>query len=200
VAKACILLPDEPRMLRGDGVVWQGWFPLGASRRIELSLHLFGVLTLVAVTWLLAIAFLPHTFPGWRPSSYWMVASAVAVTDGLAGLVHELGHAIIAVSRGRRVYRITLYGLAAKVRRSAGPLHPRDQFAIALAGPVSHLAVACVLLCTWHLLPIDNEPLRVAAGFPAVSNFAAGLLNLLPISPLDGARVARAVIASVFRI
>jgi Zn-dependent protease len=102
------------------------------------------------------------------------------------------------VARGRRVYHITLYGVVAAARRSAGVSGPRDQFAIALAGPVSHLLVACTLLCVWRLLPIDNEPLRVAMGFPAVSNFIAGLVNLLPVSPLDGGRAARAVIAGVF--
>jgi Zn-dependent protease len=37
-------------------------------------------------------------------------------------------------------------------------------------------------------------------GFPALSNLVAGLLNLVPISPLDGARVARAVVEGVFRL
>src|SRR5205085_6117133 len=124
--------------------------------------------TVVVVTWVLAQAFFPRLFPGWPAQSYWLVAFAVAATDGLAGLLHELGHAIVALARGRRVYRITLYGLAAAARRSSGPARPRDQFAIALAGPVSHLLVASVLLCAWTFLPIDNEPLRVAAGFPAV--------------------------------
>jgi Zn-dependent protease len=186
--------------MRGDGVLWRGWLRLGGSQRIELSLHLFCVLTLFGVTWLLALGLLPRLFPGWPPTAYWLVASSVALIDGIAGLAHELGHAAVAVSRGRRVYRITLYGLAAAVRRSSGSPRPRDQFSIALAGPVSHLAVACVLLCTWQLLPIDNEPLRVAAGFPGLSNFAAGLLNLVPISPFDGGRVARAAIAGLFRV
>ena len=183
-----------------DRVLWRGWFHLGGSQRIELNLHWLWVLTVLAVTWVLALAFLPRVFPGWPPGAYWLVASSVALTDSLAGLAHELGHAVVAVARGRHVYRITLYGLAAAAKRSSGPSCPRDQFAIALAGPVSHLLVASALLCAWNFLPIENEPLRVAAGFPAISNFVAGLFNLIPISPLDGGRVARAVIAGVFRV
>ena len=183
-----------------DRVLWRGWFQLGGSHRIELNLHFLWVLTVVGVTWVLALAFLPRVFPGWPAGAYWLVASSVALIDSFAGLAHELGHAAVAVARGRRVYHITLYGLAAAARRSNGPVCPRDQFAIALAGPVSHLFVAALLLCAWNFLPIENEPLRVAAGFPAISNFAAGLLNLVPISPLDGGRVARAVIAGVFRV
>jgi Zn-dependent protease len=183
-----------------DGVLWRGWFHLGSSHKIELSLHLFFVLTVVVVTSVLAFAFFPHVFPGWPTHSYWLVAIAVAATDSLAGLLHELGHAIVALARGRRVYRITLYGLAAAARRSSGPARPRDQVAIALAGPLSHLLVASALLFTWTVLPHDNEPLRVAAGFPALSNFTVGLLNLLPVSPLDGGRAAKALIAAILRV
>ncbi|MBV8715945.1 MAG: M50 family metallopeptidase [Chloroflexi bacterium] len=183
-----------------DRVLWRGRLHLGGDQGIEVSLHIGFVLTLVTVTWLLAAALFPYLFPGWEPGLYWVVATGVALIDSFAGLAHELGHAIVAVARGRRVYHISLHGLVAAARRTAGPARPRDQFAIALAGPVSHLLVACALLCAWRLLPIDNEPLRVAMGFPAISNFAAGLLNLLPVSPLDGGRVARAVIAWLFGV
>jgi Zn-dependent protease len=181
-----------------DGVVWRGWLCFGGSHRIQLSFHVFFVVTIVAVTYLLA-GVLPRVFPGWDGAVYWLVAAAVTLTDSLVGLLHELGHAAAALARGRHVYRITLYGLAAAAHRSGGPGQPRDQFAIALAGPISHLLVASALLCTWTLLPTDNEPLRVATGFPALGNFAVGLLNLVPIAPLDGGRAARALIAAIFR-
>jgi len=197
-----MLLPirRHPRRSPHHDVLWHGWLHVGNHHRIELNLHVFFALTMVAVTWLLALAVLPRLFPGWQPSSYWLVASAVAITDGLAGLVHELGHAGMAMARGRKVSRITLYGLAAAGRRSAGPIRSRDQALIAVAGPLSHLLLATALWATWNMLPIDNEPLRVAAGFPALSNFAAGLFNLLPVSPLDGGRAARALIGGLFRV
>src|SRR5436853_1611497 len=183
-----------------DSVLWRGRFGFGIGRRIELNLHLFFVLTLVAVTWLLALAFFPRFFPGWQPAAYWFVAVAVAVFDGVAGLLHELGHAIVALAKGRRVYRITLYGLAAAARRSGGPSRAREQLAISVAGPLSHLLIASLLYTAWNMLPTDNEPLRVVAGFPAFSNFTVGLLNLVPVSPLDGGRAARALIACIFRV
>jgi Zn-dependent protease len=182
-------------------MVWRGRFQFGARHSIELSLHLWFVLTLVTVTWLLGAAFFPWLFPGWSVGAYWLVAAAVALTDGLAGLLHELGHAAVAMARGKRVCRITLYGLAAAVRRSSGtPNKPRDQLAIAIAGPLSHLLVASVLYAAWGVLPHDNEPLRVATGLPAISNFAVGVFNLLPVSPLDGSRAARALVGVIFRV
>ncbi len=177
-----------------DGVVCRTWLNLGGSRRIELSLHVLFLLTMAVVTWLLAVGLFPRLYPGWQPGLYWLVACGVGVIDCVAALAHELGHAVVAIARGRRVYRITLYGLAATARRSPGPARPRDQFAIALAGPLSHLVVACALLCAWRFLPVDNEPLRVVMGFPAISNFLAGVFNLVPVLPRDGGRVLRAVL------
>lgn len=181
-------------------MVWQGRFGFGSGHKIELSVHLSFVLTLVIVWWLLALALFPLFYPGWHPASYWLVAAAVALTDSLAGLVHELGHAIVALAKGRPVYRITLYGLAAAARRSGGPTRPRDQVAIAVAGPLSHLLIASMLYTGWNMLPDDNLPLRVAMGLPAISNFTIGVLNLVPVSPLDGGRAARALVAVIFHV
>jgi Zn-dependent protease len=186
----------HPRPKAASGVVWHGQIRLGHGHSIEFSLHLAFVLTLVVVTWLLARVLFPRLFPGWSPVSYWLVACAVSVADSLAAVSHELGHAFAALAKGRRAYRITLYGLAAAARGSSGSERPRDCFAIALAGPVSHLLVASALLVAWNALPIDNQPLRVAAGFPAASNFAMGVFNLLPVSPLDGGRMLRALFAA----
>lgn len=194
------LLARHPRRVNGDGVLWRGQVRLGRCHTLELSLHLFFLLTLLSVTWLLALALFPRFFPGWQPASYWLVAATIAITDGVAGLLHELGHAVVALAKGRPVYRITLYGIAAAARRSGGPGRPRDQLAIAIVGPLSHLLIASLLYTAWNMLPDDNLPWRVATGFPAFSNFAAGLLNLVPVSPLDGNRAARALIAGLFRL
>lgn len=173
--------------------------PITDQPRIELNLHLFFPVTLVAVTLLLALALLPTLFPGWQAAGYWLVAAAVAALDAVAGLVHELGHAVVAVLRGTGVSRITLYGLAA-VRRSSVTTCSKDQVLIAMAGPLSHLVLAAALWAAWNMLPYDNEPLRVAVGFPALTNFVAGVFNLLPVSQLDGRRAARALRLAFARV
>lgn len=197
-----VSLPFKRRPRRGAqrNLVWSAWIRVGNDHQIELNLHLSFGLTLVLLTWLLAQACLPRLFPGWAPASYWLVAAAAAALDGLAGLLHELGHAGMAMARGTRVSRITLYGLSAAVRRSSGSTRSSDQVLIAMAGPVSHLLLAAALWAAWNALPPDNEPLRVAAGLPAVSNFVAGVFNLLPVSVLDGGRAARALTAVLVRV
>jgi Zn-dependent protease len=192
-------LGRHPRTPGGAALVWRGRLRLADGHAVDLELHLAWLLTLCTIAWLLAQALLPRLFPSWLPAAYWAVALSVAVTDAAAGLIHELGHALAALGKGRRVYRITLYGLAASMCRSSGHLRPRDQAAIAVAGPLSHLLIGALLWTIWQLLPGDNEPLRVAAGFPAVSNLIVGVLNLLPVHPLDGGRAARAVLGGLLR-
>jgi Zn-dependent protease len=182
-----------------DRVVWRTWLHLGKAQRVELSVHLYLVLTTLAVSWLLATLVLPRFFPGWSITTYWLVGGAIAVLDGIAGLFHELGHAIVATARGRRVYSITLYGLAAAARRASGHSCPRDQLSIALAGPIGQLLLASMLLTVWRLVPMENEALRVATGLPALTNLIMGAANLLPLHPLDGARAASALIAVAVR-
>jgi Zn-dependent protease len=184
---------------RRDRVVWRTWLRLGPTPPIELGVHLYLLLTLLGVSWLLGGLILPRLFPGWNGLAYWGVAGAVALLDCLAGLVHELGHAVVAIARGRQVYRITLYGLAAAARRSHGANRPRDQLSIALAGPIGQLLIASALLVIWRLTPIENEALCVATGLPALSNLLMGTANLLPFHPLDGARAVRALVAVLAR-
>lgn len=173
-------------------MLWRGRVRFPAGRHLELNVHTAFVLTVVGVSGVLAQAILPRLFPGWAPIAYWGVGTSVALVDAIAGLLHELGHALAAIAKGRSAYGITLYGPIAAARRSRGVAR-HDQFAIALAGPVGHLLVAAMLGAAWGLVPGENEPLRVATSLPAISNFATGVLNLLPISPLDGARALRAL-------
>ena len=181
------LLPRNPRLL------WRRWVRLAAGQPVELSVHLACLTTVLTVTWLLARLVLPGLFPGWHTSAYWMVGAWLAMADSLAGLLHELGHAAVALAHGRRVYRIRLYGVVAEARRSAG-YDAHEQLLIALAGPASHLVLAGIFFATWGLVPLDNVPLRVAVVFPAVMNLLVGAFNLLPFRSLDGGRALRALL------
>ena len=174
-------------------VLWRHWLRLTAGHPVELTVHPAWPLTVLTVTWLLGRFVLPSLFPGWSTAAFWLVAAWLAMADSLAGLLHELGHALVAVAHGRRVYCISLYPFAAAARRTSGH-DAHEQLLIALAGPASHLLLAAVFWAIWRLLPMDNAPLRVAVGFPAITNLLVGVLNLLPIRPLDGGRALRALL------
>jgi Zn-dependent protease len=166
---------------------------LVGEQPVEVAVHLGCVVTPLVVSCLLAQLALPAVFPGWDARTYWLVGGWIALADTAAGLLHELGHAVVALAHGRQVYRITLYGLAATGRRAASH-GPHEQLLIALAGPLSHVALAAVFWLSWRLAPHDNLALRTATAFPAVTNLLLGLLNLIPLRPLDGRRVAASAV------
>lgn len=108
-----------------------------------------------------------------------MLMAAFIIIDGstfalysvLFALWHELWHIIILKLNKREfVFYTRSHGLELKT----GLLSYKEDATVALAGPVSSLLLgAC-------LLPFDT--------LLSLCNFAIGILNLIPIWPLDGAR------------
>ncbi len=113
-------------------------------------------------------------------------------------VLHELGHALMARSYGIATKDITLYpiGGVAKLERmprSAGP-----ELLIALAGPAVNLALAAIawpmLLLAEGIVPWEF-PLAVL-DFIVWVNLGLLLFNMLPVFPMDGGRVLRALLSS----
>lgn len=121
-------------------------------------------------------------------------------------LLHELGHSIVARRAGIRVHDITLLPIGGMARIERSPVHPGDEFWLALAGPAVNVALALLLLpvvaAIGWMEHVDGTAGMVAAlGQVDVAGFAAYLLfanvslvlfNLVPAFPMDGGRILRA--------
>jgi Zn-dependent protease len=111
-------------------------------------------------------------------------------------LVHEMGHALV-----MRAYRyqpsiqLIMFGGFTSPNTSA-PLPWARDVLTTLAGPVAGAGLG--LLCTVLLRLHPGEVLAYALGGAALANFWWAGLNLLPILPLDGGRIAMAVLARAF--
>lgn len=109
---------------------------------------------------------------------------------GLVALIfiHEMGHAAVIKARGipagAPVF-IPLVGAAIALK--GRPLDARVEAEMAIGGPLAGTAAA--LLCWWLYL-VNGSLLWLAL---ANVGFVMNLFNLLPISPLDGGRVAGAI-------
>lgn len=145
----------------------------------------------------------------------WLVAFLLAI------LVHEMGHAGAIRAYGHSPW-ITLYALGGVTshnpayddgsRRSATPW---AQIQISAAGPLAGFALAAVILVAIHLAGYDIArrgpfglvlmPLGTVVSPPLTHlvrdvlfiSIFWGLLNLLPVFPLDGGQIARELLSLV---
>jgi Zn-dependent protease len=133
------------------------------------------------------------------------VASALLFFGSI--LLHELGHALVALRNGIGISSITLWMFGGVARMDRDSDSPGTEFKIAIAGPLVTAAIVVVCVAAGLLLtgPGEfNDALIADAGsgvneVAAVIGWLAGInlvvliFNLVPAFPLDGGRVARAI-------
>lgn len=106
-------------------------------------------------------------------------------------LAHELSHALVARALGIPTADITLFVFGGVARITHEPDDAGDEVLVAVAGPLTSVTLAGVLLLGAWFLPGTIGDLVTLTG---LANLTVGLFNLLPGFPLDGGRVARAVL------
>jgi Zn-dependent protease/predicted transcriptional regulator len=140
-------------------------------------------------------------------STAFILAVASAFGFFASILLHELGHAFVALRNGIGITRIQLWifgGMAQMDRESDSP---STEFKVAIGGPLVTLAIS-VALTAIGLLAAGPEEFRHAAlverdasvsgplamiAWLASINLLVLIFNLLPAFPMDGGRVVRAI-------
>ena len=117
---------------------------------------------------------------------------AFAVILYLSVLLHEASHAYVARHYGYRVTSITLHFLGGMTAIDAEARKARQEFWIAVVGPITSLAVGGAALGLWFITP--DGLLLIAVEGLAGANLLVGALNLVPGLPLDGGRVLKAAV------
>jgi len=129
--------------------------------------------------------------PGLGPWKY-VAGLAFAVVLYLSVLLHEASHALMAKHYGFPVSTITLHFLGGVTAIEAEAKKPRQEFWIAVVGPLTSLAVGLAALGLWFVVP-GGLLLMVLEGL-AFGNLLVGALNLVPGLPLDGGRVLKSAV------
>jgi Zn-dependent protease/CBS domain-containing protein len=110
-------------------------------------------------------------------------------------LVHELAHALVSQARGIRVQDITLFLFGGATRARVESRGPRDEFLIALVGPLtSGLLAGLFALAAGLSGNPASRPLAGTFGYLAWINLVLAIFNLIPGFPLDGGRLLRSAI------
>jgi Zn-dependent protease len=133
------------------------------------------------------------------------VASAIAFFASI--LLHELGHAFVALRRGIGISDITLWMFGGVARMTRDSDSPGTEFKIAIAGPLVTLAIAIACIAVgiaaagseefWEAMRVEDQAqtsgiLALIAWLATINVLVLGF-NLIPAFPLDGGRVARAI-------
>ena len=165
---------------------------LGSLAGIQLRVHATFFLILVWV----AFSHSGGGLPG-------MAAGVLFILTLFACVVlHEFGHALTARRYGIKTKDITLLPIGGVARLERMPEEPRQELAVALAGPAVNVVIAA-LLYLWLSATGGWQPLsqlNVASGSfverVMIVNVFLAVFNLLPAFPMDGGRVLRAILAT----
>jgi Zn-dependent protease/CBS domain-containing protein len=109
-------------------------------------------------------------------------------------VVHELGHAVAARLYGVETREITLWFLGGVAQFDEMPRQRGAEAVVAIAGPVTSVALAGLLWLAWTSLTLPGAALVVLFYLSIMNGFLA-IFNLLPALPLDGGRVLRSLLA-----
>ncbi|HSE48210.1 MAG TPA: site-2 protease family protein [Terriglobales bacterium] len=170
--------------------------PLGKVFGVDLRLHW---------TFLLLLLFVLVPTPE-NPVAPGRAFALLGIVFGSV-LLHELGHALVALHAGLPVRGITLLpigGVTMMDTSQTGPPEPATEMRVAAAGPLVNFFLAAVgAFAVLAIYPearvwLWQQPLVNASNLPRAlvwANLLMGLFNLLPAYPMDGGRILRAMLA-----
>jgi len=171
-----------------------GSFRIATIRGIPVSISASWVIVFVLFLWSFAASYYPDRYPGWTTQAYFAAGLITTLFFFASIVVHELGHALIASRFGIRTRRITLLpiGGLAEIEREAQK--PFQEFAIAIAGPVTSLLLGALFLGLYVIVHPFSVPLGGITAYLGWVNIALAVFNLVPGYPMDGGRVLRAIV------
>jgi Zn-dependent protease len=170
---------------------------------IRIGLDYSWFIVLFLIIWNLS-GYYEDVAPG---SSAFVLAVVSALLFFLSIILHELGHAWVALRNGIPIEGIDLwlFGGVAKLGREADS--PGVEFRIAAAGPLVTLLIAVVCFGLGMAVSSGADALDSAQfsddvtgattavlGYLTFVNVLLLVFNLIPAFPLDGGRIARAIV------
>ena len=179
-----------------------GSFQLARIFGIRIGIDFSWFVVLFLIIWDLS-GYYDDVAPG---SNAFILAVLSALLFFLSILLHELGHALVAIRNGIPILGIDLwmFGGVAKLGREADS--PGVEFKIAVAGPLVTVAIAVFCFVLGTMVSGTSDAFQSSQFDQSVSGATTAVLgyltsinilllgfNLIPAFPLDGGRIARAI-------
>jgi len=165
---------------------------IGKIFGIPIYLHSSWFIIFALITFSLAMQFTDQ-HPKWSQGQHWTVGVLTSLLFFGSVLFHELSHSVVALRYRIPVVSITLFVFGGVARIGREPAKARQEFWVAVAGPVSSYFLSGCFLLLMRVFP-SSEMLGALAGWLALTNFALATFNLVPGFPLDGGRILRSIV------
>ena len=170
-------------------------FRIARIAGIPVGISPLWLIIVALITWSLGAGYYPGQVHGIAPLASYALGLASALLLFASILAHEFGHAIVARRRGVEIEEIDLWLLGGVARMRGRPQSANDELSFALAGPAVTAVVAAAFAGLALLLPSSAPAaLRALVRYQAEVNLLILGFNLVPAFPLDGGRVARALL------
>lgn len=162
--------------------------------------RLFGIQLELHFTFLLLVAWV--FWSSWQDGDWrraiWSTALVLLVFTCV--VLHELGHCLMAKRYKITIHRILLLPIGGMAQFGHIPRKPLRELLITLAGPMVNFLLAGILRILlgspWEWVYGDFRYGWVDLLYSLLFfNLAMGIFNLLPIFPMDGGRILRAILA-----
>jgi|TARA_R110002073_G_scaffold7112_3_gene41051 Zn-dependent protease len=161
----------------------------GIKIRVNISWAFIAIL----LAWGLAEGYFPTINEKLPEATYWWM-SIVAVLGLFASiLLHELAHSLVARAYGMEITGITLWLLGGIAELKGEPPSPKVELLMAIAGPAMSVFLGTFF---WLSAGVLQGFVSVATvlSYLGMLNLILAAFNMVPAFPLDGGRVARAII------
>jgi Zn-dependent protease/CBS domain-containing protein len=157
---------------------------------IPIYLHFSWLIIFGLIAWTLSTGYFPAHYPDLPMASNWAKGVVTSLLLFLSILLHELGHAVVALRHGLRTRSITLFMFGGVAQLERDPKDGRTELWMAAAGPVVSLTLAG-LFYTGAALPFVGPSAAAVGKYLALINLVLALFNLVPAFPMDGGRLLR---------
>src|ERR1700730_6679699 len=163
---------------------------------IPISVDISWLIILALITWTLAEAIFKPALPDASEGERLLLGFFTAVAFFVCIVLHEMGHALVARSRGIPIRGITLFLFGGVAELAAEPPSASSEFLMAIAGPL----VSVFLSGVFFVLSLLATGLGWATSIELIFRYLAWInlsvliLNLLPAFPLDRGRVFRSIL------
>lgn len=165
---------------------------IGRIFGIPIYLHASWFIIFALITLSLALQF-AHQHPQWTQVQHWSLGIFTSLLFFGSVLFHELAHSVVALRYQIPVVSITLFVFGGLARIGREPGSAKQEFNIAVAGPLASAFLAGVFYLLTQVFP-SREMLGALAEWLWQINLMLAVFNLVPGFPLDGGRILRAVV------